>query len=839
MKNISTEVDYIGKSDVCLDGNSLLTLVTGVGEENNRVKPVSLSLMATSEPSSDHLNEKDALSLLKGSAVASNGYTQFYPNGVMLPQQQQLQPNHHYQHLTNTWPCRIVNSAGISRNINNNNNLSLESGETQYNGHHVSNNEANGTGPCELIKPRKMVRSASMDGLDISDVYKQKLFNGSSELTEVLSVTESLENKLKDSLNVGYRRASDPLNTNHPRPLNAVLESIPLAYNPQTKQLHLIKPKRSPPLTLKSANCDDDFDNCCPASGSTKYNYCQIPSGKCNGTNNKTNDLTFSTENAHHALLQRVSTCGSLQSKADCSSFSSISSLCTDLSTASALEDNYSDLLTGRHCSLSLDDDESNFIEINLNSHHRNRSVAEGSHVEDTVSLDDQCHGQGVKSKRRGISGFLTRNLLAWRTSRESNVGADDSPGWKLFGKNPVRAATSENPHKIIEEYHERQCEQNGIGSPSSTPRNRRCDELVASSTTALILENRPSNLPSKAPEEEERHRLEYQLMKKLDQQQLRHEEQLSQAAKWWNTEVLPSWETAKNCRKAKKMWWQGIPPSVRGKVWQLAIGNDLHITHELYEICVCRAKDRIRMAAELISVSEDDFEENLQDKEGSVELIKLDVSRTFPQLCIFQKRGPCYDMLHSLLGAYVCYRPDVGYVQGMSFLAAVLILNLEVADAFICFSNLMNKPCQLAFFRLDEQKMKSYFLTYEEYFSENLPKLFNHFRKQNLSPDLYLIDWIYTLYSRSLPFDVACRVWDVYFRDGDEFLFRTALGILRLYDDILLNMEFIHLAQFLTKLPEDIGSDELFKSIESIRMVIDKRSFAQVLQSYSEPKQT
>lgn len=37
-----------------------------------------------------------------------------------------------------------------------------------------------------------------------------------------------------------------------------------------------------------------------------------------------------------------------------------------------------------------------------------------------------------------------------------------------------------------------------------------------------------------------------------------------------------------------------------------------------------------------------------------------------------------------------------------MSFIAAVLILNLEEADAFIAFANLLNKPCQLAFFRVD-----------------------------------------------------------------------------------------------------------------------------------------
>ena len=41
--------------------------------------------------------------------------------------------------------------------------------------------------------------------------------------------------------------------------------------------------------------------------------------------------------------------------------------------------------------------------------------------------------------------------------------------------------------------------------------------------------------------------------------------------------------------------------------------------------------------------------------------------------------------------------------VQGMSFIAAVLLLNMDVADAFICFANLLNCPCQVAFFRIHE----------------------------------------------------------------------------------------------------------------------------------------
>ncbi|GBO08597.1 TBC1 domain family member 14, partial [Araneus ventricosus] len=164
------------------------------------------------------------------------------------------------------------------------------------------------------------------------------------------------------------------------------------------------------------------------------------------------------------------------------------------------------------------------------------------------------------------------------------------------------------------------------------------------------------------------------------------------------------------------------------------------------------------------------------EPNENAADFIKLDVSRTFPQLGIFQEGGPYHNTLEGILGAYVIYRPDIGYVQGMSFLAAMLLLNLDAVDSFICFCNLLNRQCQLAFFRIEQKMMTMYYSVYEEYFKENLPKLFNVFAKQNLSPDLYLVDWLYTLYSKSLPLDVACRVWDVYLRDGEEFLVKTAL---------------------------------------------------------------
>ncbi|KAK8724067.1 hypothetical protein OTU49_011428 [Cherax quadricarinatus] len=221
-------------------------------------------------------------------------------------------------------------------------------------------------------------------------------------------------------------------------------------------------------------------------------------------------------------------------------------------------------------------------------------------------------------------------------------------------------------------------------------------------------------------------------------------------------------------------------------------------------------------------------------DQEGTIDLIRLDVSRTFPHLCIFQKGGPYHDPLHNILGAYACYRPDVGYVQGMSFLAATLLLNMDEADAFITFSNLLNRPAHMAFFRMDQPVMCAYYKAFEELLADNLPLLAEHLQNIGVTPDLYVLDWLLTVFARPLPLDAAVRIWDVYLRDGEEFLLRAAIGILKLYDTVLTNQECTATAaQFLTRLPEDLCAEALFRAIASVRTSAHKRTFSQILQAH------
>lgn len=107
---------------------------------------------------------------------------------------------------------------------------------------------------------------------------------------------------------------------------------------------------------------------------------------------------------------------------------------------------------------------------------------------------------------------------------------------------------------------------------------------------------------------------------------------------------------------------------------------------------------------------------------------------------------------------------------------------------------------------------MLRYFATFEVFSEGNFFKLF--LQVYGLTPDTYLIDRIFTLYHKSLLYLICSIQSEMFCRDRKKFLFRTGLGTLHLYEDSFLQMDLIHIAQFLTKLAEAITSEKLFSCI-------------------------
>ena len=129
---------------------------------------------------------------------------------------------------------------------------------------------------------------------------------------------------------------------------------------------------------------------------------------------------------------------------------------------------------------------------------------------------------------------------------------------------------------------------------------------------------------------------------------------------------MLPNWDQVIREPRTRELWWRGVAPKSRARVWQKAIGNDLALT----EVTYIKALQRAKAKEMQISRSSHDgpSKENMW-----FEAIRRDVKVTFPELTIFQPGGPLHDDLVNVLMAYSMYRSDVGYSHGthVGFLSA------------------------------------------------------------------------------------------------------------------------------------------------------------------------
>lgn len=120
------------------------------------------------------------------------------------------------------------------------------------------------------------------------------------------------------------------------------------------------------------------------------------------------------------------------------------------------------------------------------------------------------------------------------------------------------------------------------------------------------------------------------------------------------------------------------------------------------------------------------------------------------------------------ILQTYACYRPDVGYVQGMSYLAGMLVYYLDEFSAFRCLANILGRRLSFDFYQLKEDPIAQFTSTFSFFFQLNLPELHRHFNEESVGADIFLLDWTMTLFSKTFSVDIAARLWDVFLLEGE-----------------------------------------------------------------------
>ena len=385
----------------------------------------------------------------------------------------------------------------------------------------------------------------------------------------------------------------------------------------------------------------------------------------------------------------------------------------------------------------------------------------------------------------------------------------NNSAHTKDFSNNSVRFSSS-----YLNELEESMLELKNyieIVAPSDS-------ETLESVTNKLTF--RPKNLPKKTKEEEEYHRKLVEENRKLYLESL-HKKQLKELeykkrlekrmikmqkmSQIWINEIIPNWTEKRKDKKIKEYFYMGLPDNVRGRVWMFCLGNRFSITKEYYEIQVKNSKE----ALEKYKMNKKNEEENnnndnkinnendninIKDKEKSINIIELDIERTFPYLGVFRGDSPMAQDLREILRVFVISRPDIGYIQGLSFIAGILLLNMDKFKAFISLMNLILNPIMLPFYKMDNESIQQRLKLFKQVFYYNLPELCEHFDELGLLPENYFLTWNMTLFTRDVNLELAKRIWDVFMIEGIKAIYSAAIVFLSHFESKLINMDFVEI---------------------------------------------
>jgi len=246
-----------------------------------------------------------------------------------------------------------------------------------------------------------------------------------------------------------------------------------------------------------------------------------------------------------------------------------------------------------------------------------------------------------------------------------------------------------------------------------------------------------------------------------------------------WTYYVEPTTDLAEIDKRVHELCWRGIPPKMRGRVWQRRVGNALGLTVKSYNMASERVREIKSRPMEKLTEHEKVMQEWFSD-------IERDAETAFPDLSIFKPNGPQWQELINVCEAYATYRGDIGYVYGMQLVAALILLQVpEPAEAFIVLANCFNKAMPLAFQTGDLVATSRTFGKVKAVLEVKFPRLhaylFNHQEEGGLgfAGEELFDPMIRTLFANGLDLDRLCRVWDIWVFEGDRYLVRTAVALL------------------------------------------------------------
>nr|XP_046259358.1 TBC1 domain family member 4 isoform X3 [Scatophagus argus] len=208
----------------------------------------------------------------------------------------------------------------------------------------------------------------------------------------------------------------------------------------------------------------------------------------------------------------------------------------------------------------------------------------------------------------------------------------------------------------------------------------------------------------------------------------------------------------------------QGIPKNRRGDVWML-LSHQHRLRHRLPQ----------RQQA-----PDTPYRDLLKQLTAQQHAILVDLGRTFPTHQYFSAQlGAGQLSLYNLLKAYSLLDTEVGYCQGISFVAGVLLLHMSEEQAFDMLKFLMYDLGIRQQYKPDMVSLQIQMYQLSRLLHDYHRELYSHLEEHEICPSLYAAPWFLTLFASQFPLSFVSRIFDFVFFQGTGVIFKVALCLL------------------------------------------------------------
>uniref|UniRef100_A0A8C1C4N5 TBC1 domain family member 4 n=1 Tax=Cyprinus carpio carpio TaxID=630221 RepID=A0A8C1C4N5_CYPCA len=219
----------------------------------------------------------------------------------------------------------------------------------------------------------------------------------------------------------------------------------------------------------------------------------------------------------------------------------------------------------------------------------------------------------------------------------------------------------------------------------------------------------------------------------------------------------------------------QGVPKSRRGEVW-LLLSQQYRLRHRL---------------PQRQQPPETPYQDLLKQLTAQQHAILVDLGRTFPTHQYFSTQlGAGQLSLYNLLKAYSLLDTEVGYCQGISFVAGLLLLHMSEEQAFDTLKFLMYDLSIRRQYRPDMISLQIQMYQLSRLLHDYHRNLYTHLEEHEICPSLYAAPWFLTLFASQFPLGFVARIFDLLFVQGTEVIFKVALCLLSSHEGEILECD-------------------------------------------------